>query len=130
MSDAITPYFIRAIYEWCCDQGYAPLIVVKDGPAALLPQAYVKEGEITLNIGPTAIKALQMGNDFIEFSARFGGVAQNVRVPIGYVAGIFARETGQGMNFVVDLAVAPAPAAPDTPQAPKDIVKPSFKVLK
>ena len=76
------PYLIRAIYEWCCDNGYTPHLVVKAGGRARLPMAYVRNGEIVLNVSPTATNGLQMGNDVIEFQARFNGVPEYVVVPV------------------------------------------------
>ena len=101
------PYLIRAIYEWCCDNGYTPHLVVKAGGRARLPMAYVRNGEIVLNISPTATNGLQMGNDVIEFQARFNGVPEYVVVPVDNVLAIFARETG----FVVPFNIGPAAGA-------------------
>lgn len=93
------PYFLRAIYEWCVDNGYTPHILVQADDQAKVPQAYVKDGQIVLNIGPNAVRNLLIDNDWVGFSARFGGVAQDVQVPIGNVLSIYARETGEGMAF-------------------------------
>lgn len=101
------PYLIRAIYEWCCDNGYTPHLVVKAGGRARLPMAYVRNGEIVLNVSPTATNGLQMGNDVIEFQARFNGVPEYVVVPVDNVLAIFARETG----FVVPFNIGPAAGA-------------------
>lgn len=98
------PYLIRAIYEWCCDNGYTPHLVVKAGGRARLPMAYVRNGEIVLNVSPTATNGLQMGNDVIEFQARFNGVPEYIVVPVDNVLAIFARETG----FVVPFSIGPA----------------------
>ena len=101
------PYLIRALHEWCIDSGYTPHIVVQVSPHTRVPMAYVKEGEIVLNINYSAAKGLLIDNDAISFSARFGGVAQEIYIPTGQVKGIFARETGQGMFFdVEDMASA------------------------
>ena len=101
------PYLIRAIYEWCCDNGYTPHLVVKACGRARLPMAYVRNGEIVLNVSPTATNGLQMGNDVIEFQARFNGVPEYVVVPVDNVLAIFARETG----FVVPFNIGPAAGA-------------------
>lgn len=93
------PYFIRAIYEWCSDNGLTPYLGVKVDDQTRVPLAYVKDGEIVLNIGANAVHQLQLGNDAISFSARFGGVPHGVYVPLSAVIGIFSRETGQGMEF-------------------------------
>ncbi|MCX7960027.1 MAG: ClpXP protease specificity-enhancing factor [Burkholderiales bacterium] len=101
------PYLLRALYEWCVDNGYTPHIAVKVDSRAQVPIEYVKDGEITFNISPVAVHKLQMGNDFIEFSARFAGVARHVSVPVAGVFALYARETGHGMTFEVE---APKPA--------------------
>ncbi|MDW8467895.1 MAG: ClpXP protease specificity-enhancing factor [Burkholderiales bacterium] len=101
------PYLLRALYEWCVDNGYTPHIAVKVDARAQVPTEYVKDGEITFNISPVAVHKLQMGNEFIEFSARFAGVARHVSVPVAGVFALYARETGHGMTFEVE---APKPA--------------------
>jgi stringent starvation protein B len=121
------PYLLRALYEWCVDNGYTPHLAVKVDSRAQVPVEYVKNGEITLNVSPTAVHKLQMGNDLIEFSARFAGVARQISVPVTAVYALYARETGHGMTFEVDAAkpavqaeaeAAPlAPAAKDSPPA-------------
>jgi stringent starvation protein B len=104
------PYLIRAIHEWCTDAGYTPYLAVKVGVGTRVPQAYVKNGEIVLNIGHTATRSLTISNEAIQFSARFNGVSHEISVPIDAVAGIFARENGKGMFFEVAAASAPAEA--------------------
>ena len=101
------PYLLRALYEWCVDNGYTPHLAVKVDAQVQVPSEYVKGGEITLNISPTAVHKLQMGNERIEFSARFGGVARQISVPIVAVHALYARETGHGMTFDIE-AVKPA----------------------
>ena len=96
------PYLLRALYEWCVDNGYTPHVAVKVDSRAQVPQEYVKNGEITLNVSPNAVHKLQMGNELIEFSARFGGVARQIAVPVANVYALYARETGHGMTFDVD----------------------------
>jgi stringent starvation protein B len=98
------PYLLRALYEWCVDNGYTPHLAVKVDSRTQVPAEYVKNGEITLNIGPTAVHKMQIGNDLVEFSARFGGVARQISVPISNVYAIYGRETGHGMTFDVDPA--------------------------
>lgn len=95
------PYMVRAIHEWCIDNGLTPHLLVAVDARTRVPMAYVKEGEIVLNINYTATKDLQIDNDAISFSARFGGVSQNLYVPMHAVKGLFARENGQGMFFEV-----------------------------
>ncbi|TAH10961.1 MAG: ClpXP protease specificity-enhancing factor [Curvibacter sp.] len=95
------PYLIRALYEWCTDNGYTPFIAVQVDDSVRVPQEYVKDGEIVLNVSFDATSALQMGNEFIEFKGRFGGVARDILVPVHRVLAIYARENGQGMAFPV-----------------------------
>lgn len=99
------PYLIRALHEWCSDNGFSPYIAVQVDASVLVPMEFVKNGEIVLNVGVDATSSLRLGNDFIEFKARFGGVAREIVVPISHVIAIYARENGQGMAFP-----APAPA--------------------
>jgi stringent starvation protein B len=94
-----TPYLIRAIYEWCCDNGLTPYIAVKVDENTRVPVEHVKNGEIVLNIGADATRNLKIGNDLIQFSARFSGASREISVPVSAVAGIFARETGNGLAF-------------------------------
>lgn len=93
------PYLIRAIYEWCSDCGHTPYLTVKVDAQTRVPQEFVKNGEIILNISHDATNHLTLGNDLIQFSARFGGVSREVSIPIDAVQGIFARETTQGLLF-------------------------------
>jgi len=135
------PYMIRALYEWCVDNGLTPhLMVVVDGDTRV-PMGYVKDGEIVLNINYSATKGLQMENDAITFSARFNGVSSNIYVPMRAVRGIFARENGQGLFFEPEpvKAVPPASskiqAADDSPKgkppsSPPPKGRPSLKVVK
>ena len=128
------PYILRALYEWCVDNGYTPHLAVKVDSHVQVPSEYVKGGEITLNISPTAVHKLQMGNDLIEFSARFGGVARQISVPITAVHALYARETGHGMTFDIEPAKPavqasaegePAKPPPTALPAPSDPKKPT-----
>lgn len=96
------PYLLRALYEWCVDNGYTPHLAVKVDSRTQVPLEYVKNGEITLNIGPTAVHKMLIGNDLVEFSARFGGVARQISVPVTNVYALYGRETGHGMTFEID----------------------------
>ena len=96
------PYMIRALHEWCTDNGYTPQIVVRVDQNTMVPPAHIRDGQITLNIGMMATKSLVLGNDSIEFQARFNGVTENLYVPVGAVTAIYARETGAGMGFEVE----------------------------
>ncbi|HEX5613158.1 MAG TPA: ClpXP protease specificity-enhancing factor [Burkholderiales bacterium] len=114
------PYVLRALYEWCVDNGYTPHIAVHVDSRAQVPSEYVKAGEITLNISPTAVHKLQMGNEMIEFSARFAGVARQISVPVSAVHALYARETGHGMTFdlepVKPAVVTSAESEPERPR--------------
>ena len=132
------PYLLRALFEWCVDNGYTPHIAVKVDSRTQVPAEYVKGGEITLNISPNAVHKLQMGNDMIEFSARFGGVARQISLPITNIYALYARETGHGMTFDTEGAkqsvqakgeveAVPTTAKPPTalPAPPSDPKKPT-----
>jgi stringent starvation protein B len=95
------PYLLRAIYEWCTDNGFTPYIAVLVDAKTRVPMQFVKNGEIVLNISFEATSGLKMENDFIHFSARFGGVSRDIEVPVDNVIAIYARENGQGMAFDV-----------------------------
>jgi len=125
------PYLLRALYEWCVDNGYTPHLAVKVDSRARVPVEYVKNGEITLNIGPTAVHKMQIGNELVEFSARFGGAARQISVPVSNVYALYARETGHGMTFDVDAPKSAvqslAEAEPTTPgqDVPPDPPRPT-----
>lgn len=126
------PYLIRAIYEWCVDQGFAPYLAVIVDRRTRVPRAYVQNGQIVLNIGPEATQGLSMGNDLISFQARFGGVAQQIEVPVDNVSAIYARENGHGMAFEVELPAedddeAGASTADDGRQSAQSAGKPAAK---
>jgi stringent starvation protein B len=105
------PYLIRAIHEWCADQGFTPYLAVKVDATTRVPREFVKDGEIVLNVGSEATHQLLMGNEEITFQARFGGKAFPVVVPIERVAAIYASENGEGMAFeVTDTAAVDAVA--------------------
>lgn len=104
------PYLLRALYEWCTDNGYTPYIAVKVQAGVRVPMEFVRNGEIVLNIAFSATSSLQMDNDAISFKARFGGVSRDLYVPIGAVAAIYAKENGHGMGFDVQTTSESAPA--------------------
>ena len=99
------PYLIRALYEWCTDNGYTPYIAAYVDDTVQVPLEYVKNNEIVLNVSMDATSSLKLGNEFIEFKARFGGKAREIMVPIERVIAIYARENGQGMAFPVPQSV-------------------------
>jgi stringent starvation protein B len=106
------PYLIRALHEWCSDNGFTPYIAVHVDRHVQVPMEYVSNNEIVLNVGFEATSALELGNEFISFKARFGGVAREIHVPVDHVVAIYARENGQGMAFPAPAASAGAPGAP------------------
>jgi stringent starvation protein B len=109
------PYLLRAMHEWMTDCGHTPHVIVDAlRPDAEVPQAYVKDGKIVLNLSASATQRLQLGNEDIEFDARFAGVVHHVRVPIAAVLGIYARETGEGMVFS-EQDLGPEPPSRPTP---------------
>lgn len=110
------PYFLRALYEWCVDSGFTPYVSVRVDAQTRVPQGFVKDGMIVLNIGPSAVRNLHMDNDWLTFSARFGGVAHTIEVPVGNVLSIYARETGQGMGFA-EMDARRAMAEPEAPES-------------
>jgi len=121
------PYLLRALYEWCVDNGFTPYLSVIVDAETRVPMEYVRDGEIVLNIGPLATSRLHMGNELIECTARFSGVARELHVPVHAVAAIYARENGQGMSFdtsakgeaSADKAdVSPAAEGPEEPPEP------------
>ena len=131
MSTSTKPYLIRALHQWCTDNEQTPYLVVHVDGSVTVPMEFVKDNEIVLNIGYNATKNLQIDNDWLSFSARFGGISRDIWVPIGNVLSIFSRETGEGMGFELEpvtgerpqSAREPASTASETPASSKD--KPS-----
>jgi stringent starvation protein B len=126
MSDETStkPYLIRAIYEWCTDNGYTPYLAVQVDDQTVVPRDYVKNGEIVLNISALATSRLSLGNEFVDFQARFGGVARAISVPIRNVSAVYARENGHGMAFEVTKGEgqghdAPPAALPGSDSVPR-----------
>ncbi len=122
-STSTRPYLIRALYDWCTDNGFTPYVAVLVDETVQVPREYVKNGEIVLNISFDATSSLKLGNEFIEFKARFAGTAREIMVPISHVIAIYARENGQGMAFPVpvpatsDDVAAQAPGPGSSPEA-------------
>lgn len=119
-SSSTRPYLIRALYEWCTDNGLTPFIAVLVDETVRVPNEYVKDGEIVLNISFDATSSLTMGNECIEFKGRFGGVARDIFVPVDRVVAIYARENGQGMAF-------PMLARSGTATTPEDVASTESK---
>lgn len=123
------PYLLRAMHQWMTDSGHTPHVIVdaeRDG--VVVPRAYVKEGKIVLNVSFDAAQRLNLGNDWIEFDARFGGVAQHVKFPVSAVLGIYSRETGEGMVFS-EQDLGPEPPPKPTPEE-GGRGRPQLKVVK
>jgi stringent starvation protein B len=94
------PYLLRALHEWVLENGFTPYVVVDASlPGVSVPKDFVNNGQIVLNISPGAVRGLHIGNEFLEFNARFGGVPMQVIVPISAVLAVYAKENGQGMVF-------------------------------
>lgn len=138
------PYLIRALYEWCTDNGFTPYVAVSVDNTVQVPREYVKNNEIVLNIGFDATSSLTLGNEFIEFKARFGGSAREILVPISHVIAIYARENGQGMAFPLEApfggstgeandaqAISPdgAPIAEELPSTQVPMDAPENKIM-
>jgi stringent starvation protein B len=132
------PYMIRAIYEWVVDNGCTPYILVNAlHDDVFVPQQYVQDGQIVLNISPSAVVGLNVENDFLSFSGRFGGVPQEVSAPISAILGVYAKENGQGMLFDAEEPITPPPS-PSSPRPSASLsklpskpkAKPSLKVVK
>jgi stringent starvation protein B len=109
------PYLVRALYEWCVEQGYTPYLAVRVNSKTKVPVDYVKNGEIILNVSPIATHKLTMDNEWTLFNARFNGVTQEIAVPFAAVVGIFAKETGYGMGFQPEVEAAPAETTEEVP---------------
>ena len=123
------PYIMRALYEWIVDNDCTPYVLVDaSGDGVMVPQQFVKDDQIVLNISPGAVMDLNISNDAVVFNGRFGGVATDVFVPISAVVGIYARENGQGMVFEPEDASEPPD---DTPPEPNKLeARPSLKIVK
>lgn len=123
------PYLIRALYEWLVDNELTPyLLVDADQPQVEVPREFVEGGRIVLNINPRAISNLELGNDWISFSARFRGVLEDVLLPPSAVLGIYAKENGQGMLFAVEERQGEPEDEPEPPKPGGG--RPTLKVIK
>ncbi len=121
MSETSTkPYLLRAIYEWCTDNGYTPYLAAAVDGRTQVPREFVKNGEIVLNISFDATSGLKMDNDLVHFHARFGGVSREISVPVENVLAIYARENGQGMAFEATKPGAAETAAPEAAETVSD----------
>lgn len=127
------PYLLRALYEWIVDNNCTPhLLVAAEYPGARVPAGYAKDGQIVLNVSPSAVRYLEMGNEVLTFEGRFGGVAQSLYIPVAAVQAIYARENGEGMSFVLEGVEEgeddEGPPGGDEPPRPSG--RPSLKVVK
>ncbi len=122
------PYLVRAMYEWIVDNKCTPYVLVDAHAVGVqVPQQYVENGQIVLNIAPGAVASMELGNELMRFNARFGGVPTDVFVPIAAIRGLYARENGRGMVFDEE----DEPPAPTNPDGPGDAAKkPSLRVVK
>jgi stringent starvation protein B len=116
-STSTRPYLLRALYEWCADNGLTPYVAAYVDDTVKVPREHVKNNEIVLNISMDATSNLKIDNDFLQFKARFGGVAREIVVPIDHIIAIYARENGQGMAFPVPQAVPPRGEVKESPAA-------------
>jgi len=132
VSDLSTrPYLIRAIYEWCVDSGLTPYLAVRVDEHTEVPRSHVKDGEIVLNLSADAVRNLQMGNEMITCTGRFGGVPFELMVPVVATIGIFAKETGQGLVFQGDGSQPSPPSSNGGDGGSKPIPhKPNLKIVK
>ena len=138
---SVRPYLIRALYEWCTDSGLTPLMALYVDENVQVPREYVKNNEIVLNISFEATRDLKLGNQFVEFQTRFGGITHAVMAPVGCVTAVYARENGQGMSFPYEPAPATVhaitpqegggdPPRPPTPPATTPRKRPTLKRIK
>lgn len=125
----LKPYLIRSIYEWILDNDLTPhLLVNAEHPGVTLPNDYIEDGRIVLNMRPAAIQGLVLGNEDIEFNARFSGKAMHIVAPIPAVLAIYAKENGRGMIFDPDEYDEDSP--PPEPESPPPRKRPQLKVVK
>lgn len=126
------PYLIRAIHEWCADCGSTPYLSVKVDENTRVPMEFVKDGEIVLNLSHDATHKLTIGNDLVQFSARFSGVSRECSVPMSAVIGIFARENGRGLFFSPENEISDgtAPSAASEPEPPPTPPRPKLQIVK
>ncbi|WP_249671797.1 ClpXP protease specificity-enhancing factor [Pseudomonas abieticivorans] len=135
------PYMVRALYEWIVDNDCTPhMLVNSEHRSVQIPKGFASDGQIVLNVSPSAVRHLHMDNDAVSFEGRFGGVAHTLYVPIGAILGVYARENGQGMVFDMEapgaeeeaLEVEEGQPGDDVPPGgrPRPAGRPSLKVVK
>ena len=133
----IKPYLLRAAYEWSLDSGYTPHILVQATVSGVVvPKEYVEDGRIVLNVHPDATSNLQIGDEWVEFNARFSGRPFVIRIPLAAILGLYARENGEGVSFPVeDLAPQEGESGGDDASStasgrPAPSGKPDLKLIK
>ena len=126
------PYLLRALYEWILDNNCTPYLLVNAGfPDTVVPKNFVEDGQIVLNVSPNAVRQLEMDNERVTFDGRFGGVPQQVWLPIQSIMAIYARENGQGMVFEIEPVTPPEPPQDDNgPDTKPAASRPALKVVK
>ncbi len=125
------PYLVRAMYEWIVDNYLTPYLLVKaDVDGVVVPEQFIEDGKIILNINPSAVQSLQMGNEHIQFNARFSGKPMNLHVPVHAVMAVYARENGRGMVFNDEVDVPAPPDPPIEEKRTKSAPKPSLTLVK
>ncbi|GAB6139357.1 ClpXP protease specificity-enhancing factor [Methylosoma difficile] len=126
---SLKPYLIRSIYDWIIDNQLTPhLLVDAENKSAILPMQFAEDGKIVLNIRPQAVQGLSLGNDLIEFNARFSGVGMHIVTPINAVMAIYAKENGKGMIFDQENDDDGDQAAPEAAAPPPS--RPSLRIVK
>lgn len=124
------PYLVRALWEWISDNGMTPYLMIDASyPNIEVPEKFIDDGRIVFNVSDSAVRALDMGNEYISFSARFGGVAMDLVLPVAAVLGIYAKENGQGMLFPAEEAPPSPPSEPKPPEPGKPR-RPALKIVK
>ena len=123
------PYLIRALHDWCTDNGFTPYVAVFVDSQVQVPTEYVKNNEIVLNVGFEATSSLKLGNEAIEFKARFGGASREIVVPVDHVIAIYARENGQGMAFPMPTEASAGPATSASGETPSVVTPPRMTPL-
>jgi stringent starvation protein B len=124
------PYLIRALHQWCSDNGFTPFIAVFVDGSVEVPLEFVKNNEIVLNLSSEACHQLDLDNEWISFQARFGGVPRKIMVPVSHVLAIYARENGQGMSFPFDAAKASESNLATEPKEEQKSKRPSLTIVK
>jgi stringent starvation protein B len=124
------PYLVRAIWEWCNDNAFTPYLMVEADASCRIPQKFIKDGQIVLNISAESTQGLQIANESIDFQTRFGGVLHELYIPMARIAAIYARENGVGMAFEVEEtpvqdALPPLDETPPPPDKTPDPPAPS-----